>query len=194
MIVVERDEGPEVGLTGARFGGARARRKRAAAPEPEPVVEAAAPALTGARFGRAPRRSGSTVPPPVVIEETAQLPVVPAPVEDVDAVGSSGVVVRPYVLTGGRTRSALAIETLVSAVPRPGPGPGPGLAEQRAVVALCGRPRAIAEIAALLRLPLGVARVLVGDLVAAGAVAIHQQRPAGDQALLQRVLIGLRRL
>lgn len=192
MIVVERDEGPEVGLTGARFGGARARRKRAAAPEPEPVVEAAAPALTGARFGRAPRRSGSTVSPPVVIEETEQLPVVPAPVEDVDAVGSSGVVVRPYVLTGGRTRSTLDVATLVSAVPRP--TPGPGLAEARAVVALCRRPRAIAEIAAHLRVPLGVARVLVGDLVAAGAVAIHEPRPAGDQALLQRVLTGLHRL
>lgn len=197
MIVVEHDEGPEVGLTGARFGGARARRKRATAPAPEPVaVIADEPVeLTGARFGGVARkrRTPPVEVPPVEFTPPAVPPlpgVEPQPVEPV----AGTVTVRPYVMTGGRTRSRieLALETLVSAVPRP--HAGPQLAEQRAVMALCRQPRAIAEIAALLRLPIGVARVLVGDLAAAGAVAVHRPRPAGDLALMERVLAGLRRL
>lgn len=172
MIVVGHDEGPEVGMTGARFGGARARRGRAAVPDP---------AVTAAMV----------VVPPAAVAPVAAPAVPDEPAADLVA---STVQVRPYVLTGGRTRSRLelAVETLVSAVPRP--TVRPGFAEQRAVVALCSRPRAIAEIAAHLRLPLGVAKVLVGDLAEAGAVAVHEPRPAGDQALLERVLIGLRRL
>jgi hypothetical protein len=104
--------------------------------------------------------------------------------------------VRPYVLTRGRTRSQyeLSIETLVSAVPMA--ASGPAAAEHEAVISLCQEPRSVAEVAALLGVPLGVARVILGDLVAAGAVAVH--RTAGvagpDLALMERVLAGLRRL
>ncbi|MEN3264727.1 DUF742 domain-containing protein [Pseudonocardia sp.] len=104
--------------------------------------------------------------------------------------------VRPYVLTRGRTRSPyeFSIETLVSAVPMA--AQGHAAAEHQAVITLCQEPRSVAEIAALLRVPLGVARVILGDLVAAGAVAVH--RTAGvagpDLALMERVLSGLRRL
>jgi hypothetical protein len=104
--------------------------------------------------------------------------------------------VRPYVLTRGRTRSQyeLSIETLVSAVPMA--ASGPAAAEHEAVISLCQEPRSVAEVAALLGVPLGVARVILGDLVAAGVVAVH--RTAGvagpDLALMERVLAGLRRL
>ncbi|MEJ3651613.1 DUF742 domain-containing protein [Actinomycetes bacterium KLBMP 9759] len=103
--------------------------------------------------------------------------------------------VRPYVFTGGRTkpRFDLAIETLVTAVPQP-PGP-PRTMEQDEVVRLCGEARSVAEVAALMKVPLGVARVLIGDLAMAGLVEVHS--PTGKQpdlALLERVLTGLRRL
>ena len=62
--------------------------------------------------------------------------------------------------------------------------------------ALCASPRSVAEIAALLEIPLGVARVLVGDLAQDGAVVVHgTSGPDGpDATFMQRVLDGLRRL
>ncbi|MFC4947592.1 DUF742 domain-containing protein [Pseudonocardia sp. GCM10023141] len=216
MIVVERDDGPEVGLTGARFGGAGRRRKAKALPDTDPAIDAAtdvfavvssppepAPAvgLTGARFGGATRRKRTPravaplaapavdAPPPLQLVSPPLPGVEPEPAELV----ASGVAVRPYVLTGGRTRSPweFGLETLISAVPRATPDP-----EHQSVFALCREPRAVAEIAALLRIPLGVARVLVGDLAAAGAVAVHRAPSTGgpDLVLMERVLGGLRRL
>jgi hypothetical protein len=106
-----------------------------------------------------------------------------------------GVMVRPYVRTGGRTRPAvdLAIEALVSTAPG---APEPPGADHRAITALCASPRSVAEIAALLEIPLGVARVLVGDLAQDGAVVVHgTSGPDGpDATFMQRVLDGLRRL
>jgi hypothetical protein len=108
--------------------------------------------------------------------------------------------VRPYVRTGGRTRSnrELALETLVS-VSRGRPRSArPPNREYRRVVDLCDVPRSIAEVAALTSVPVGVARVLVGDLAAQGLLTVHQTRgPSGvatDMALMQRVLAGLRKL
>jgi len=106
-----------------------------------------------------------------------------------------GVMVRPYVRTGGRTRPAvdLAIEALVSTAAC---APEPTGADHRAIAALCASPRSVAEIAALLEIPLGVARVLVGDLAQDGGVVVHDTSgPDGpDATLMQRVLDGLRRL
>ena len=113
--------------------------------------------------------------------------------EDAGRVG--GVMVRPYVRTGGRTRPAvdLAIEALVSTAAC---APEPTGADHRAIAALCASPRSVAEIAALLEIPLGVARVLVGDLAQDGGVVVHDTSgPDGpDATLMQRVLDGLRRL
>ena len=113
--------------------------------------------------------------------------------EDAGRVG--GVMVRPYVRTGGRTRPAvdLAIEALVSTAAG---APEPPGADHRAIVALCASPRSVAEIAALLEIPLGVARVLVADLAKDGGVVVHDTSgPDGpDATLMQRVLDGLRRL
>jgi hypothetical protein len=57
----------------------------------------------------------------------------------------------------------------------------------------CRRRQSVAEVSALLSLPLGVVRVLVGDMADEGLVRVHG--PAGDgrgpdPALLQRVLDG----
>src|SRR5439155_705055 len=77
----------------------------------------------------------------------------------------TGSMVRPYTKTGGRTRSDydLAIEALVSTSER---GRSPDAAvrpEHRSICGLCLDTRSVAEVAAHLRLPLGVARVLIGD-------------------------------
>ncbi|MFI9582474.1 DUF742 domain-containing protein [Streptomyces sp. NPDC052236] len=108
--------------------------------------------------------------------------------------------VRPYAMTGGRTRPRyqLAIEALVSTTADPSRLQGQ-LPEHQRICRLCFEIKSVAEISALLSIPLGVARILVADLAEAGLVAIHQ--PAGDEAggtpdvtLLERVLSGLRKL
>ncbi|MFI2375876.1 DUF742 domain-containing protein [Streptomyces sp. NPDC018964] len=130
--------------------------------------------------------------------------------------------VRPYSLTGGRTRfgHVLLVETFVGATAaleaaeerRELTGgtshalsSGGGsltsrvMPEMRAIVELCRRIRTVAEIAALLRMPLGVVRVLLSDLADQGKIRVYGTgtghgtgRP--DRALLERVLSGLRRL
>ncbi|MDF6018593.1 DUF742 domain-containing protein [Streptomyces sp. JH34] len=109
--------------------------------------------------------------------------------------------VRPYAMTGGRTRPRyqLAIEALVSTTADPSRLQGQ-LPEHQRICRLCIEIKSVAEISALLSIPLGVARILVADLAEAGLVAIHQ--PGGDETaggqpdvtLLERVLSGLRKL
>jgi len=108
--------------------------------------------------------------------------------------------VRPYAMTGGRTRPRyqLAIEALVSTSADPAQLVGL-LPEHQRICQLCQEVKSVAEISALLAIPLGVARILVADLAEAGMVAIHQpgsSEPGGapDVTLLERVLSGLRKL
>ena len=120
--------------------------------------------------------------------------------------------VRPYSLTGGRTRfgHVLLVETFVGATAAleaaderkeltNGNLTSRVMPEMRAIVELCRRMRTVAEIAALLRMPLGVVRVLLSDLADQGKIRVYgtgtghgSGRP--DRALLERVLSGLRRL
>lgn len=104
--------------------------------------------------------------------------------------------VRPYAMTGGRTRPThdpLAIETLVSTTSTVDLTPKLTV-EQRAIAALCHDILSIAEVSAKLHLPLGVVRILVGDMADEHLVVIHRPVHAGDRpdlALLERVLYGL---
>ncbi|MFB6821532.1 DUF742 domain-containing protein [Streptomyces virginiae] len=109
--------------------------------------------------------------------------------------------VRPYSLTGGRTRftQVLHVETFVAALDTKvsEPQKPDRTPEMPAIVEVCRRMRTIAEIAALLKLPLGVVRVLVSDLADQGRIRVYgtghgSGRP--ERALLERVLSGLRRL
>lgn len=109
-------------------------------------------------------------------------------------------VVRPYSWTQGRTRPAqdLAIETLVSTSDEGRDLTSICSAEHAAIAQLCTEMRSVAEVAALLSLPLGVARVLLADMIDTGLVHVHRN-PTGwgdtpDLALLERVLDGLYRL
>jgi hypothetical protein len=108
--------------------------------------------------------------------------------------------VRPYARTGGRTHSEhnLALEALVSTSDNARRFAGVGSPEHRAICNLCADTRSVAEIAAYLFLPLGVVKVLVGDMADAGLVIIHQPGfSLGDQSsrdFMERVLQGLRAL
>jgi hypothetical protein len=107
--------------------------------------------------------------------------------------------VRPHAMTSGRTRPRyqLAIEALVTttADPRAYQALNP---EHQRICDLCREVKAVAEVSALLSIPIGAARILVADLAEAGMVVIHQpgSGEAGgqsDAALLERVLSGLRK-
>jgi hypothetical protein len=109
-------------------------------------------------------------------------------------------VVRPYSWTQGRTRPVqdLAVETLVSTSDEGRDLTSICSAEHAAIAQLCTDMRSVAEVAALLSLPLGVARVLLADMIDTGLVHVHRN-PLGwgdapDLALLERVLDGLYRL
>lgn len=115
--------------------------------------------------------------------------------------------VRPYTLTGGRTRfgHVLLVETFVAAIEAPPERPELAagalrdrvLPEMQAIVELCRRMRTVAEISALLKMPLGVVRVLLSDLADQGRIRVHGTGHGTDRpnrALLERVLGGLRRL
>src|SRR5690606_388505 len=106
---------------------------------------------------------------------------------------------RPYAVTGGRTepRYHMALETLVSSVTLKSDDYSLLTPEQESIMMLCRSVRSVAEISALLRVPLGVARVLIADMADEGLVRLHtpqldQGQP--DLNLLERVLSGLRRL
>ena len=126
----------------------------------------------------------------------------PMPAQQVppDPDESSAAIVRAYAWTGGRTRSEvpLQIETLVSTSDHGGTTGEPMQAEYRAIADLCKQTRSVAEIAALLSIPLGVSKVLVGDMASLGLVFVHAADNSGDGVpnlgLMERVLSGLRRL
>lgn len=105
---------------------------------------------------------------------------------------------RPYTVTGGRTRPAhghLELETLVQTVASRGQALAGLSREQRSVAELCQEIVSLAEISARLDLPLGVTRVIVGDMALEGLLWLYRPRdtvPHSDLALLERVLHGLK--
>ncbi|MFG3230059.1 DUF742 domain-containing protein [Kitasatospora sp. NPDC048194] len=125
----------------------------------------------------------------------------PGHVEEAEDEPDSGPLIRPFAMTGGRTRPRyeLALEALVSADVDP-QRLATLLPEHQRICTLCTEVKSVAEVSALLSLPLGVARILVADLAEAGLVAIHQPASGGesgnqpDVTLLERVLSGLRKL
>lgn len=118
-----------------------------------------------------------------------------------DGAAVIGAVARPYVKTGRRVSSGyqLAIEALVLTT-ADARQVGGLLPEHQRICHLCRDFKSVAEVAALLHMTLGVARIVVADLAEAGLVAIHQ--PGGNDArggvpdarLIEQVLDGLRKL
>lgn len=107
--------------------------------------------------------------------------------------------IRPYSWTGGRTRSnyQLELETLVS-VSEMCQHHRLERLEQQSIAELCRHPRSVAEIGALLGVPLGVAKVLLGDMADLGLITVHhtvtKSGSTSHLQLMERVLSGLRRL
>ncbi|NUR41272.1 MAG: DUF742 domain-containing protein [Streptomyces sp.] len=114
---------------------------------------------------------------------------------------AAGRLVRPFALTGGRTRPSRACFTLIAMVtavdppPERAPRPQP---EQARILRRCARPVAVAELAALLDLPVSVVVIMLCDLLEAGLITVHPPTPVSprtlDLDLLQKVRDGLGRL
>jgi len=111
-----------------------------------------------------------------------------------------GPFLRPYAMTEGRTEptgSDLAIEDLVGRAGVAADPPTWLSLEHRSIALACRETLSVAELAARVDLPLGVTRVLVGDLAAQGMVTVHRAPShAGgpNVALLEQVLHGLQQL
>lgn len=118
----------------------------------------------------------------------------------------AGPLVRPYTMTRGRTGAGEQQFDLIAVVvsepfdpvlapDEPEPPVGP---EQARILGLCrGTPLSVAELAADLDLPVGVVRVLLGDLLAAGLIRVRRPVPPAllpDERILQEVIHGLRAL
>ncbi|WP_150239842.1 DUF742 domain-containing protein [Nocardiopsis quinghaiensis] len=106
--------------------------------------------------------------------------------------------IRPYSLTGGRTRpsrSDFSVTSQVVAVPsvsqeRMDP-------EVELILSLCARPVSMAEVASRSGLPLGVVRILLADLLDQGYVTVRTsdwERRRPDAGTLRSVLERIRQL
>ncbi|WP_198955020.1 DUF742 domain-containing protein [Kineosporia sp. R_H_3] len=134
--------------------------------------------------GTGPGRHLSTSPAPV-----------PDGADDGEPDGAvDDLLIRPFLLTGGRTRTSredLRIESLVRSVP--GVPLGTLRFEARRIVELTIRPTSLAELAVALAQPIGVVRVLVGDLVDSGTVSVVQVEEI-SLGLLERIRDRVRAL
>jgi Protein of unknown function (DUF742) len=118
----------------------------------------------------------------------------------------AGPVVRPYAMTRGRTSHAAQhrLDLIAVVVTEPdadteGAGSDPTLSPEHVdIVELCREtPQSVAELSAELDLPVGVIRVLVGDLVDGELVHVNRPVPPAelpDESILRDVINGLRAL
>lgn len=111
----------------------------------------------------------------------------------------AGMRVRPYALTGGRTRALtdLAIETILVRTAAGDARADAMSMERGAILRECTTPCSLAEVSARLHMPLGVARVLAGDLCDEGLLDFNRDHAnAGRPSLrlLERVFDGLQAL
>lgn len=121
---------------------------------------------------------------------------------DPPATRLGGRVVRPYVMTGGRTgfgAPSIALEAQIATTTH-------GLAMQHMfkweaadILSWSREEKGLIELAALIDVPVGVVRVLVADLRSHGAVTISdpphfERRDSGYTDLLEKVLDGIKSL
>ena len=107
---------------------------------------------------------------------------------------------RPYVLTKGRTSSSLGVFALHSpilAIVTPEQLGRNATPEDRKIIEMCQTPTSVAEVSARMSMPVGVLRVLVGDLEQARMVTVREVENRADHRdvrLLERLLEGIRAL
>jgi hypothetical protein len=109
--------------------------------------------------------------------------------------------VRPYALTSGRTESVvdLPIEATLEVQPSGRSATWPEGHMSGRIIELCSASQSVAEVSAKLHVPLGVARVLIGDLISAGHLKTRKtisENTTSDERreLIERTLSGLRAL
>ncbi|MQY22162.1 DUF742 domain-containing protein [Nocardia macrotermitis] len=112
----------------------------------------------------------------------------------------AGPLVRPYAVTRGRTVGAghdldmLTLVVTATAAPRLRRSEP----EYADIMRLCRAPQSVAEVSALLKLPLAVTKILVGDLIGEGHLTfrdpIHTDTGSADLTILRAVLAGIRKL
>src|SRR6266511_940139 len=116
--------------------------------------------------------------------------------EDAWLDAEAGPVVRPYAMTGGRTRPTSGEFDLISLVVATRPvstmdtGLGP---EHLAIMDLCRHPLSVAEVAAHLDLPLVIVRVLLSDLLDNGLLVAREPKPAMQrlgEGVFEALIIG----
>jgi hypothetical protein len=174
-------------LNGLTLGSGR--RRRGKGPEPAEQPDPPPPQAAADRVAWS-----YTIPSSAPVVTPAQAPVTE---EDLPADAS---MVRPYAWTRGRTKSTvdLRIETMVSTSEHGENIEALTQTEHRSIAQLCGEPRSVAEVATMLSVPLGVAKVLLGDMSGLGLVIVHKTATGGANKahlmLMERVLSGLRRL
>ncbi|SHN74619.1 Protein of unknown function [Cryptosporangium aurantiacum] len=106
--------------------------------------------------------------------------------------------VRPYAVTGGRTAPSVPVD-LMALVRATGAVPDHHLEPEQlyAVHACAAEPRTVAEIAAALRRPVQVTKILISDLIGLGAVRLRTPAAAigpTRERLLEKLLDGLENL
>jgi hypothetical protein len=113
--------------------------------------------------------------------------------------GNAGRVVRPYALTRGRTRPQGEGFDLMATVATTGRAPADVrrlTPEHLEIIAMCRAPIPVVDVASDLGVPLGVVRVLLGDLRDDGVIAVVGAPATGQvrEGVLRDVLNGLRAL
>lgn len=108
-----------------------------------------------------------------------------------------GSLVRPFLLTKGRTRSSgvvVVMESLIDRCPVDDETYRRLDRTERDIYDLLFERLSAAEISAKLRLPLGVICVLVGDMGGNDVLKVHEAADTGDEQLLRRLIDGVRAL
>ena len=102
-------------------------------------------------------------------------------------------VVRPFMLTRGRTRakSGVVMESLVSRTDLPPERLERLESTQRSIWELLASMQSVAEVSALLELPLGVVLVLISDMSDLDLVQVHETAPVDDIHLVRRLIDGI---
>ncbi|MEU3613405.1 DUF742 domain-containing protein [Streptomyces sp. NPDC006872] len=116
----------------------------------------------------------------------------------------AGPLVRPYAMTGGRTKpgpTGVRFDLIALVTLDPGAPGTDGMAigpEHRTLIDLCcTETQSVAELSAGSDLPVGVVRVLLGDLLELGCVTVSRPVPPAqlpDERILREVIEGLRAL
>ncbi|GAA2094049.1 DUF742 domain-containing protein [Actinomadura alba] len=112
----------------------------------------------------------------------------------------AGPVVRPYAVTRGRTRpqgddfDLMAVVTVTAQAPLDPRRLSP---EHLRILQVCAVPTPVVDVAVDVAVPLGVARVLLGDLRDEGLITLVTEPETGkgpEEGVLREVLNGLRAL